>query len=324
MPNRGASRHTRPNPGLDLERRGVRVSLGVVVAVIITGGLAATRTSGGSAFLAEAQSFLTFYAGVFSLVGLTTTVALGLAATDRVILPIAQRVRVQLVHRAMALLGIGFLIVHIGMKIAAGLVPPYGSVVPSTNVYVSLGVVASDLFIVIVATGVMRGRFAQAERPWLWRGLHDLAYLAWPVAILHGLTAGRAAAPWVTFSYVACLAAVGAALLIRLAAATRPARQAATDEWSAAPAAVTTTGTGRRTVREEDGRRPGERTARPVRPQARPEVAVLARTGTDPAAPDVPRYILRDVSGGLPDDVLNDVLSDAPPTPQEPRLRRIV
>ncbi|GAA4205664.1 hypothetical protein [Microbispora amethystogenes] len=322
MPNRRASRHTRPTSGLDLERRGVRVGLGVVVALVITGGLAATRTAGGSAFLAEAQSFLTFYAGVFSLVGLTTTVALGLAATDRVILPIAQRVRVQLVHRAMALLGIGFLIVHIGMKIAAGLVPPYGSVVPSTNVYVSMGVVASDLFIVIIATGVMRGRFAQAERPWLWRGLHDLAYLAWPVAILHGLTAGRAAAPWVTFSYVACLAAVGAALLIRLAAATRPARQAATGDWAAAPAAVPATAphaafsTARRTTREDEN----QRTARPVRPQARPEVAVLARTGTDPATPDVPRYILRDVLGDAP----SDALSDAPPTPQEPRLRRIV
>ncbi|MBP2705957.1 hypothetical protein JOL79_19300 [Microbispora sp. RL4-1S] len=215
--------------------RSVRIGLGALVTLVVTGGLAATRTTGGAAFLAGAQSFLTFYAGVFSLVGLTATVGLGLAATDRVVLPIAQRVRVQLLHRAMALLGVGFLIVHIGMKIAAGVVPPYGSVLPTTNVYVSTGAVASDLFVVIVATGVMRGRFAQAERPWMWRGLHDLAYLAWPAAILHGLTAGRAAAPWVTFSYVACMVAAGTALLIRFAAATRPARQAATGEWSAAP-----------------------------------------------------------------------------------------
>ncbi|MGW5261007.1 hypothetical protein ACWEQG_08545 [Microbispora sp. NPDC004025] len=298
MPNRRAPRHTRPDSGLDLERRGVRIGLGAVVTLVVTGGLAATRTSGGAVFLAEAQSFLTFYAGVFSLVGLTTTVALGLAATDRVVLPISQRVRVQLVHRAMALLGVGFLIVHIGMKIAAGLVPPYGSVIPSTDVYVSLGAVASDLFVVIVATGVMRGRFAQAERPWLWRGLHDLAYLAWPVAILHGLTAGRAAAPWVTLSYVACLAAVGAALLIRLAAATRPARQSATDEW----ATERTTGwtaerSAGRTAREDLG------APRSVRRQRRAprEAAVLGRTGTDPL----------------------DVL-DTPATPQEPRLRRIV
>ncbi|MEU8177444.1 hypothetical protein AB0C14_31610 [Microbispora hainanensis] len=307
MPSRRAPRHTRPDPGLDLERRGVRIALGAVVALALTGGLAATRTSGGAAFLADAQAFLTFYAGVFSLVGLTTTVALGLAATDRVVLPISQRVRVQLVHRAVALLGIGFLIVHIGMKIAAGLVPPYGSVIPTTDVYVSLGAVASDLFVVIVATGVMRGRFAQAERPWLWRGLHDLAYLAWPVAILHGLTAGRAAAPWVTFSYVACLAAVGAALLIRLAAATRPARQAPTGdwnaEWSAEWSAERLAG---RTSREDlAAPRPAVR-----RQQTPREAAVLRRTGTDPhGVPDVP-------------DVLD--MPGTPPTPQEPRLRRIV
>ncbi|MEU7691392.1 hypothetical protein OHB01_18090 [Microbispora hainanensis] len=293
MPSRRAPRHTRPDPGLDLERRGVRIALGAVVALALTGGLAATRTSGGAAFLADAQAFLTFYAGVFSLVGLTTTVALGLAATDRVVLPISQRVRVQLVHRAMALLGIGFLIVHIGMKIAAGLVPPYGSVIPTTNVYVSLGAVASDLFVVIVATGVMRGRFAQAERPWLWRGLHDLAYLAWPVAILHGLTAGRTAAPWVTFSYVACLAAVGAALLIRLAAATRPARQAPTGDWNAEWSA------GRMSREGLDAPRPAVR-----RQQTPREAAVLGRTGTDPH------------------DVLD--MPGTPPTPQEPRLRRIV
>lgn len=271
----------------------MRIALGAVVALALTGGLAATRTSGGAAFLADAQAFLTFYAGVFSLVGLTTTVALGLAATDRVVLPISQRVRVQLVHRAMALLGIGFLIVHIGMKIAAGLVPPYGSVIPTTNVYVSLGAVASDLFVVIVATGVMRGRFAQAERPWLWRGLHDLAYLAWPVAILHGLTAGRTAAPWVTFSYVACLAAVGAALLIRLAAATRPARQAPTGDWNAEWSA------GRMSREGLDAPRPAVR-----RQQTPREAAVLGRTGTDPH------------------DVLD--MPGTPPTPQEPRLRRIV
>lgn len=311
MPNRRAPRHNRPDSGLDLERRGVRIALGAVVTLVITGGLAATRTSGGSVFLAEAQAFLTFYAGVFSLVGLTATVGLGLAATDRVVLPISQRVRVQLVHRAAALLGIGFLIIHIGMKIAAGLVPPYGSVIPSTNVYVGLGAVASDLFIVIIATGVMRGRFAQAERPWLWRGLHDLAYLAWPVSILHGLAGGRTAAPWVTFSYVACLVAVGAALLIRLVAATRPDKQAATDEWSADWSAARRTsrqdlGAGertprpvrRRTPQQTPGRRPGQAPGRTPPPR---EVAVLGRTGTDPF----------------------DVL-DTPPTPQEPRLRRIV
>ncbi|MEW9527204.1 hypothetical protein [Microbispora sp. NPDC049125] len=236
MPQRRAPRHTRPDAGLDLESRGVRIGLGVVVTLVVSGGLLAARTEAGAGFMAEAQAFLTFYAGVVSLVALTTTVALGLAATERVVLPIPHRVGAQLVHRSAALVGVGFLVVHIAMKIAAGLVPPYGSVVPSTNLYVGMGALASDLMIVVIATGVMRGRFAQAERPWAWRILHDLAYLAWPLSILHGLAAGRTPAAWVSWSYVICLVAVGSALLLRVVAAARPARAPRIDEREAAPA----------------------------------------------------------------------------------------
>lgn len=223
MPHRRAPRHTRPDEGLDLNNPGVRIGLGAAVTVVMTGALFAAYNGIGTPLLDAAQAFLTYYAGVISLVALTTTVALGLAASERVVLPIPQRVRAQLVHRAAALIGVGFLVTHIGMKIAAGLVPAYGSVVPTTSLYIGMGALASDLMIVVVATGVMRGRFAQAERPWTWRVLHDLAYLAWPLSILHGLMAGRPPAAWVSWSYVVCLVAVGSALLIRVMAAFRPA-----------------------------------------------------------------------------------------------------
>ncbi|ETK33646.1 hypothetical protein [Microbispora sp. ATCC PTA-5024] len=264
MPQRRAPRHNRPDSGLDLDSRGVRIGLGAVVTLVFSGGLLAARSETGAQYLAEAQAFLTYYAGVVSLVALTTTVALGLVATDRVVLPIRHRVAAQLVHRAAALIGVGFLVVHIGMKIAAGLVPAYGSVVPSTNLYVGMGAVASDLMIVVITTGVMRGRFAQAERPWAWRIVHDLAYLAWPLSILHGLAAGRAPAAWVSWSYVVCLVAVGAALLLRVVAAARPAR---------APKA------------EQREQRPARTTLPRQAPQAVPRpVSVLRRTGTDDAA----------------------------------------
>jgi DMSO/TMAO reductase YedYZ heme-binding membrane subunit len=223
LPHRRAPRHTRPDEGLDLNNPGVRIGLGAAVTVVMTGALFAAYNGIGTPLLDAAQAFLTYYAGVISLVALTTTVALGLAASERVVLPIPQRVRAQLVHRAAALIGVGFLVTHIGMKIAAGLVPAYGSVVPTTSLYIGMGALASDLMIVVVATGVMRGRFAQAERPWTWRVLHDLAYLAWPLSILHGLMAGRPPAAWVSWSYVVCLVAVGSALLIRVMAAFRPA-----------------------------------------------------------------------------------------------------
>ncbi|MEZ0075011.1 hypothetical protein [Planotetraspora sp. GP83] len=283
MPHRRAPRHTRPDAGLDLNSRGVRIGLGAVVTLVISGALLAARSGAGARFLAEAQAFLTFYAGVFSLLALTTTVALGLAATDRIVLPIPHRVRAQLVHRAAALIGVGFLVTHIGMKIATGLVPAYGSVVPTTSVYVGMGALASDLMIVVVATGVMRGRFAQAERPWTWRILHDLAYLAWPLSVLHGLVSGRTPAAWVSWSYVVCLVAVGSALLLRVVAAARPAAAVAPAEERDARRARTLP-----TLSRSHGQvaRLRPRTAPRTTPQPASEpvaqpVGLLGRTGTD-------------------------------------------
>src|SRR5262249_33960958 len=78
---------------------------------------------------------------------------------------------------------------------------------------------ASDLVLVIVATGVARRRFA--GWPATWRAMHVTAYLAWPLAILHGLLAGRHAKPYVDWSYGACVAGVALAVVIRLVATTR-------------------------------------------------------------------------------------------------------
>jgi hypothetical protein len=92
--------------------------------------------------------------------------------------------------------------------------------------YVGLGTVASDLFVLIVVTGIARGRFV-GRRPWTWRAIHATAYLAWPMSIAHGLLAGRTAKPYVDWSYGACLAAVALALVIRLVAAIRGGTQTA-------------------------------------------------------------------------------------------------
>lgn len=54
-------------------------------------------------------------------------------------------------------------------------------------------------------TGVIRARFAGSGKPWMWRTLHAAAYLAWPLGITHGLTAGRPAKTWVTLSYMGCV-----------------------------------------------------------------------------------------------------------------------
>ena len=65
-------------------------------------------------------------------------------------------------------------------------------------------------------TGLARAKFVGRGKPWMWRSLHSIAYLAWPIALVHGLSAGRAAATWVIVSYVVCVLGVLVGLAVRL------------------------------------------------------------------------------------------------------------
>ncbi|MEE6266315.1 hypothetical protein V2E29_11755 [Streptomyces diastatochromogenes] len=167
--------------------------------------------------LGRVMAFLDHFAGVFTLLSLTAVVVCGLAATDRLVLTPRLRVAVQSVHRASAVAALGFLATHIAVKVVEEHAAPQTAVVPfagSTALTVSLGTIAADLFVLITATGVLRGRFA-GHRPWLWRVLHSMAYVCWPVSLAHGLAAGRKAHAWVFWGYGLCAALVALALLVR-------------------------------------------------------------------------------------------------------------
>ncbi|WP_156325630.1 hypothetical protein [Nonomuraea sp. SBT364] len=210
-------RQPRHAPGT-LDTRNVRLGVSVSIAAILLSGFALTRTDRGIELLGRGVAFLEYFAGVFALVSLTATVALGLLTTERVFLSPANRVRAQLAHRAAAFAGTAFLLTHVALMISLGHVPPAALLIPMTGIWVGLGTLAFDMMIVVVVTGIARGRFAVTGRPWMWRLMHATSYVAWPVAILHGLTAGRWAASWVAWSYMASLAAVASALLVRLLA----------------------------------------------------------------------------------------------------------
>ncbi|MEU0965285.1 hypothetical protein ABZ357_07520 [Streptomyces sp. NPDC005917] len=178
-------------------------------------------SSVGAALAAAADrtmAFLDYFAGVFTLLSLTAAVVCGLAATDRLVLTRRLRVAVQSVHRATAVAALGFLVIHVAVKVAERHAAPQTAVVPfsgGTLFAVSLGTVAADLLILVAATGVLRGRFAGSRRPWLWRVLHSMAYACWPIALAHGLTAGRRAHAWVLGGYGLCAAGVALALMVR-------------------------------------------------------------------------------------------------------------
>ena len=199
------------------------IATGTVSLTVALAAGATTHT--GHLITLAVQQFLLFYAGVFALVALTASVGAGLAAADRVVMSPGGRIAAQAVHRALSFAAVAFLAIHITVEVLAGRSRPSDAVVPflghGRTFYLGLGTVAADLLVVIVVTGLLRGRFASLRPAWLWRAIHAVVYLCWPLAIVHGLMAGRTAKPYVDWSYGACVAAVALALVFRLAAGPR-------------------------------------------------------------------------------------------------------
>jgi hypothetical protein len=196
-------------------------ALVVFMGVLIVAGITAT----GHTIDMALMHFLLFYAGVFALIGLTTAVGVGLLASDRIVMTPSGRIIAQAVHRAVSFGAVGFLVIHIATEMIAGRSRAADAGVPfldhGRTLYLGLGTIASDLFLLILVTGILRARFATVRPTWAWRALHSTAYLAWVMGIVHGLLAGRTAKPYVDWSYGACVAAVGLALIVRVVAAGR-------------------------------------------------------------------------------------------------------
>ncbi|AVT38151.1 hypothetical protein [Plantactinospora sp. BB1] len=194
------------------------VALLVVSALAVLWAAAMLSPIGG---LINAYMFvyMAFFAGPATLVALSLTVMVGLVATDRIVLLIRHRVLLQSAHRSLGIIAVFALVLHVLTKIAAGHISPDKALLPFVNgadVYVGLGTVAGAAMVAVLWTGLVRARFAGVGKPWLWRTLHSISYAAWPIALVHGLQAGRAAATWVTLSYLLCVALVLALLGVRL------------------------------------------------------------------------------------------------------------
>ncbi|MGW3208836.1 hypothetical protein [Streptomyces sp. NPDC001135] len=245
-----------------------------------------------AAAVGRVMAFLDYFAGVFTLLSLTAVVACGLAATDRLVLTPRLRVAVQSVHRSSAVAALGFLGTHIAVKVVERHAAPQTAVVPFTGgtaLAVSLGTIASDLLVLITATGVLRGRFAGC-RPWLWRVLHSTAYVCWPVSLAHGLTAGRKAHAWVCWGYGLCAALVALALLVRSLSylgRRRTLRRRQRGAKAYRPAAVRPAALAALSTRSP-------RPATGVRPIARPAAPTTARRSAPIAGvPKQPKHAMR-------------------------------
>ncbi|MGB8940979.1 MAG: ferric reductase-like transmembrane domain-containing protein [Streptomyces sp.] len=168
------------------------------------------------------RAALDFTTGVLSLVSLTAAVVWGLVATDRLFLHSRQRLLAQAVHRATAVASIGFLLLHVTVKLTLDHVSPVGALIPfglgfsGSDGLIGLGSLAGLLMVVTGVTGALRSAFASpAQVASRWRALHMLAYPAWCSALIHGLYAGRAPKPYVIVLYSLCLVAVAGAVALR-------------------------------------------------------------------------------------------------------------
>ena len=150
-------------------------------------------------------------AGAVSLVLLSATVVLGLLSALRFEAPGWPRFLTTGLHRNLSLLAVVFTAVHV----VTAIVDPYVSlgwitaVVPFAQPYrtfwMGLGTIGSDLVAAIVITSLLRRPLGHAA----WRGVHWLAYAAWPVAVAHGLGTGTdTSADWMLTLDIVCSAAV--------------------------------------------------------------------------------------------------------------------
>jgi hypothetical protein len=224
-PRGQAGRPLPPAPvALQVPRRRWPMVWLAVITVTVIAVIAAEHTSHGQSIVSSIQEFLLKYAGVFALIGMTTAVGVGLLATDRIVMRPGHRVVAQSVHRGVSLGALAALAVHVALEIVAHKVGVLDVVVPFLSrfrtLYTGLGTLAADLFVLIVVTGFLRGRFA-GKWPWAWRSIHAAAYAAWPLSVVHGLLGGRTAKPYVDWSYGGCLALVAIALAIRVVATVR-------------------------------------------------------------------------------------------------------
>ncbi|HWD52623.1 MAG TPA: ferric reductase-like transmembrane domain-containing protein [Acidimicrobiales bacterium] len=139
-----------------------------------------------------AMWYLTRATGLVALVLLSATVVLGVVASVGWTTERWPRFLSQTVHRNLSLFCLVLIGLHIITTVADGYVPIgyLDAVIPFRTPYrplwVGFGALAFDLLLAVAITSGLRRRIGTRA----WRSVHWLAYVCWPIALLHGLGAG--------------------------------------------------------------------------------------------------------------------------------------
>ncbi len=174
------------------------------------------------------QSTALWYAsratGIVALVLLSAVVALGIAVNRHGRLPGLPRFAVAGLHRSVALIAVVFVAIHVltavsdryvSIRLIAVLIPFTSRYMP---LELGLGAVALDLLVAVILTSLVRVRIGRTA----WRGVHLLAYAAYPVAVLHGYTSAKDLRSGALLALlISCVLAVAIAIGWRLIATIR-------------------------------------------------------------------------------------------------------
>jgi sulfoxide reductase heme-binding subunit YedZ len=148
--------------------------------------------------------------GITSLVLMTLAVVLGTVVRRHGRIPGLPRFAVQGLHRNVSLLSALLLITHVGTAIVDSYVNigVSSTFVPFVAGYrpfaIGLGTLAADLFLLVVVTSLLRNHLPRR----LWKAVHLISYLLWPLAFVHGITAGTdLGGGWLLLLVIGCAVA---------------------------------------------------------------------------------------------------------------------
>src|SRR5207253_2701930 len=131
--------------------------------------------------------------GVVTMLLLTAVLVLGILVNRQGRLPGLPAFAVTGLHRNVSLLSVAFIAVHVLTAVLDRYVsiPLLSGVIPFVSGYerfwLGLGAISFDLMLAIIITSLVRGRLNRV----LWRAVHLLAYLSWPVAFAHSIGSSK-------------------------------------------------------------------------------------------------------------------------------------
>jgi predicted ferric reductase len=166
--------------------------------------------------------YFTRASGAASLVLLTATLVLGVVDVGRWTSPRFPRFVTDALHRAVSLLVVVFVALHVLTAVLDTFAPVRlpDAVVPFGSAYrplwLGLGAMAFDLLLALVVTSLLRARLGMRT----WRVVHWTAYACWPLALVHGLGSGSdVRSGWMLWLSIGCAGVVALAVLVRAGAA---------------------------------------------------------------------------------------------------------